>query len=264
MSGLRVHHVNCATMCPVGCALMGRDHFVCHCLIVETDDGLVLVDTGLGLADIERDGLPRSFRWGMRPSLSRAESAVARIEALGFERTDVRHIVLTHLDLDHAGGLPDFPDAAVHLHRPEHRTVIQEGRTQFARHCPDHWAHDPDWRHYESDGEAWFDFEAVRDLEGLPPEILLIPLAGHSTGHSGIAVQTPDGWLLHAGDAYFDHQETIDRNAPFMLKVFQRALADDDEARVRNQLRLTRLAAEDDVTVVCAHDPAELEACCEG
>ncbi|MGP3965322.1 hypothetical protein ACTWPT_56180 [Nonomuraea sp. 3N208] len=43
----------------------------------------------------------------------------------------------------------------------------------------------------------------MRQLNGLPPEILLIPLAGHSRGHSGVAVDTGATWLLHAGDAYF-------------------------------------------------------------
>src|SRR3546814_2886084 len=53
-------------------------------------------------------------------------------------------------------------------------------------------------------GERWFGFEAVRDLDGLPPEILLVPLPGHTWGHSGVAVQEDGGgWLLHAGDAYF-------------------------------------------------------------
>ncbi|MCT9113339.1 MBL fold metallo-hydrolase [Streptomyces mirabilis] len=34
---------------------------------------------------------------------------------LGFDRTDVRHIVLTHFDADHIGGLSDFPHAQVHV-----------------------------------------------------------------------------------------------------------------------------------------------------
>ncbi len=37
------------------------------------------------------------------------------MKRLGYSINDVRHIILTHLDLDHAGGLHDFPNAAVHV-----------------------------------------------------------------------------------------------------------------------------------------------------
>ncbi len=56
---MRIHHLNCGCMCPLGGRLFdGRSrgvyaHIVCHCLAVETDAGLVLVDTGFG---------PRDFR----------------------------------------------------------------------------------------------------------------------------------------------------------------------------------------------------------
>src|SRR5690349_10843235 len=56
---LRVHHLNCTTMCPPGGRLMdgrvgasGPAALVCHCLLVETDRSLVLVDTGFGLNDV--------------------------------------------------------------------------------------------------------------------------------------------------------------------------------------------------------------------
>src|ERR1035438_6539499 len=89
---------------------------VCHCVLVEGAEGLVLIDTGFGLEDTRNPrqlGLP--FITAIRPRALAAETASAQIRELGFEAGDVRHIVATHLDLDHAGGLPDFPDAEVHL-----------------------------------------------------------------------------------------------------------------------------------------------------
>lgn len=47
--------------------------------------------------------------------LRERETAIRQIEALGHRAGDVRHIVATHLDFDHAGGLQDFPDATVHV-----------------------------------------------------------------------------------------------------------------------------------------------------
>jgi hypothetical protein len=50
------HHLNTGTMCPIGRRLVNgtgglfqRARMVCHCLLIETGDGLALVDTGIGL-----------------------------------------------------------------------------------------------------------------------------------------------------------------------------------------------------------------------
>lgn len=39
---------------------------------------------------------------------------------------DVRHIVLTHLDFDHAGGLDDFPEATVHMLQIERDVAVAQ------------------------------------------------------------------------------------------------------------------------------------------
>ncbi len=258
---MRVHHLNCGTLCPLsGPAL------VCHCLLVETESGLVLVDTGFGAADV-RSPLAR-LHWSvylMRPSFSPAETAVAQVRALGFEPEDVRHILLTHLDMDHAGGLADFPKARVHLFKPEYDAATASGMDFLSkrRYRKIQWAHGPDWRLYDVAGETWNGFEAVRELDGLPSGILLVPLVGHTRGHCAVAVETNPGWLLHAGDAYFNHAEMDAEHpgCPAGLALLQMTLAVDDGARRRNQLRLRELASarRDSVRVFCAHDRRELE-----
>ncbi len=51
----KIHHLKCGSMCPVCAPLFGQKgwkaEIVCHCLLVETDRGLVLIDTGFGLQD---------------------------------------------------------------------------------------------------------------------------------------------------------------------------------------------------------------------
>jgi glyoxylase-like metal-dependent hydrolase (beta-lactamase superfamily II) len=49
---------------------------------------------------------------------------VRQVEALGYSQSDVRHLLLTYLDRDHAGGIPDFPNAKVHVHRREHDMAV--------------------------------------------------------------------------------------------------------------------------------------------
>jgi glyoxylase-like metal-dependent hydrolase (beta-lactamase superfamily II) len=90
------------------------------CLLVETDQGPVLVDTGLGQDDyVHRPAILHTFRLATKVPLDPQEAMVHQVRRLGHAPEDVRHIVLTHLHFDHCGGLPDFPHATVHLHRRE-------------------------------------------------------------------------------------------------------------------------------------------------
>jgi glyoxylase-like metal-dependent hydrolase (beta-lactamase superfamily II) len=270
---LRIHHLNATSLCPLGGPLVDdaglrlRARLVCHCLVVEAPDGLVLVDTGLGLRDVEapRARLGRIFTALFQPELRREMTAARQVERLGYERTDVRHVVLTHLDLDHAGGLDDFPDAEVHLLTEERDAALGgrlPGRPWASRR---RWPHPERWHAYvRGEGEPWFGFDAVRDLDGLPPDILLVPLIGHTRGHTGVAVRGGRGWLLHAGDAYF-HRDEIDPDfatRPAALGLFERLVTEDGRARRWNQDRLRDLRREhgDEVTVTCSHDPVEFEA----
>ena len=105
----------------------------------------------------------------------------------------------------------------------------------------------------------------MRDLEGLPPEILLVPLVGHTRGHCGVAVQDAGGWLLLAGDAYVFHGEMDPAHprCPPGVRAYQRMMEVDRTARLANQDRLRGLVRQHagSVRVVCSHDKLELERC---
>ncbi len=245
-----VHHLNCATQCVVGGrfvagegSLFRRVPLVCHCLPIETNSGLVLVDTGLGLQDIEspQERLGSRFMLLAQPRLDPDETAVRQIERFGFSTDEVRHIIVTHLDLDRAGGLSDFPLAQVHLLDAE--WTAASNLTTFTaryRYYEKQWEHNPRWVRYSSQGECWKGFEGVRQLEGLPPEILPVPLVGHTCGHVGVAVYTNGRGLLHAGDAYYFRGEMDSKkpHCPIGLTLVQRLGTVDNRARRLNQQRL--------------------------
>lgn len=271
-----VHHLNCATQCVIGgCLVSGtgslfrRVPLVSHCLLVETNHGLVLVDTGLGLHDIEnpRRRLGTRFMLLAKPQLEPEQTAVRQVERLGFSPLDVRHIIVTHLDLDHAGGISDFPTAQVHILDSEYMAANAPNTfTDRYRYRPSQWEHNPHWVRHKVQGEQWFGFECVRQMAGLPPEILLVPLLGHTHGHTGVAVYAQDSWLLHAGDAYYFRNEMDYHQArcTFGLRLVQRIGAVDNQVRLQNQERLRQLAHDyaGEVHIFSAHDPVEFENYC--
>src|SRR4051812_42331422 len=275
---MRIHHLNCGTDCPFGGALFdGRSkgltgRLVCHCLLVESEAGLVLIDTGYGLRDVDHPHrnpnarITRTMRAMLNIKLREEETAIRQIERLGFNPADVRHIVLTHLDFDHAGGLEDFPGALVHVMDEEFSAAPgpRRGFVPRNRYRPAQLDDVRNWRRYSGQGEGWFGFPAVRGLEGLPPEILMVPLPGHTWGHAGIAIQTPEGWLLNAGDTYFFRHE-MDREyrqCPPGARAYQRMMAVDPDQHYRNQDRVRALAHDRraGVRIFCSHDAVELEA----
>jgi glyoxylase-like metal-dependent hydrolase (beta-lactamase superfamily II) len=251
-------------MCPRFLKVNERGKMVIHVLAVETDrDGLIVVDTGFGAMACDRPSLiPRPFRFLVRPQFSHEATAVAQIEALGFTASDVQHVVVTHLGLDHAGGLRDFPNASVHLHARELEAArYPRNIAERNRYLP-YQIEGVEFVTYEEAGDDLFGFRAVRSLQGIDADVALVPLFGHSRGHSGVAVRGESGWQLHAGDAYFHHSELADSpRGTGPLNVFQKLAAADNRQRLANRDRLGAAAREHrgELEIFSAHDPVELE-----
>ncbi|MBI5933588.1 MAG: MBL fold metallo-hydrolase [Chloroflexi bacterium] len=178
------------------------------CLLIESEQGLILVDTGLGTRDYsDPTWFTQFFRVITVMPFDVNEAALNRIRALGFDPADVKHIILTHMHFDHCGGLPDFPHAQVHVHKREYDAFTGKSfNWKNAAYIPRNLAHKPELTLYETIDSKWFDFDAIR----LPfsPEIYFIPLFGHSAGHCGVVIKTNDGWFLHAGDSSAVYNDT--------------------------------------------------------
>lgn len=254
---MKVHHLDCGSMHLPGAPL------VCHVLLVETAAGLVLVDTGFGLSDIAEPGRRIGpVRHLIRPSLDPALAAANQVEALGFSRQDVRHIVVTHFDVDHIGGLADFPDAQVHTSAAEVLgAVTAPGFRERRRYRPAQWAHGPKLVEHSPDGDAWRGFAAAEPLSAVDDGIVLLSLPGHSRGHMAVAVDAGDRWLLHAGDAFYS-PATIEGTGrvPLSLRLLEATAALVRGQVADNHRRLAELhqRRDPDLFVFCAHDPSLL------
>lgn len=260
---MRIHHLNCGSVRQIEATYEGPApaHVVNHCLLVETDsDDLVLIETGLGTGDIRNPDDTLGAQWVelVQPVLAEEETALRQVADLGYEHEDVRHIIVTHLDVDHCGGLPDFPGAQVHVLRAE--LAAAQAEAPSSRYRPAHWAHGPKWVTYTPEpGREWYGFTCVQ-AEGLPEEILLVPLGGHTAGHTGVAVRDDGRWLLHCGDAYYYHKEVQDDPHPHpILDLVQTSSEVHHDLRLGTQARLRELVRNygAEVSLISAHDPWE-------
>jgi glyoxylase-like metal-dependent hydrolase (beta-lactamase superfamily II) len=232
---------------------------VCHVLLIETDNGLVLVDSGHGLLDCDdparRVGPSRRL---FRPRLDHNETALRQVERLGFRREDVRHIVVTHFDMDHIGGISDFPDAQIHVTAAEVVGAMQRPtRHEKFRFRPAQWAYGPKIVEHTPDGERWQGFAAAKELTDIAPGIVLVSLPGHTRGHACVAVDAGARWVLHCGDAFY-HPGAVDGKSrvPRFIAVMEPLLAFDRKQVRANHARLAELYQRNDprLFVVCSHD----------
>lgn len=270
---MKVHHLNCGTM--NGLALKPLNgtggwiwpgRVVLHCLLIETTNRLVLIDTGWGLnAYFRPSRIERVFRKIVRSVDDPSESAARQIELLGWHTQDVTDILMTHLHLDHAGGLRDFPQATVHVYDVEYRTAVRERTWYESAHLPIHWSHQPNWEIHKLGSESWYGFESTTPflLGGI--EVRFIPTPGHTRGHCMVAIHHNRRWIVHAGDTYFYHGQ-VDGEKPHLPpggNVVKKLLSG---VRVASSLyaydeQLLRLQEKlgSDLTLFCSHDPIEFD-----
>jgi glyoxylase-like metal-dependent hydrolase (beta-lactamase superfamily II) len=207
--------------------------------LIRHPHGDVVVDGGNPLA-IARD--PRSH-WGpladqFEARMSEAEHCVAQLGRIGIGPESVRHIVQTHLHMDHTGALGHFPEATVVAHARE---------LQAAREAPTpvgpgyvHADYDrPELRWQIVDGELdLFDDGTIR----------LIETPGHTAGHMSLLLALEDtGPVLLTADA-------VDNRAQWEGRLALRALFSREQAE-RSLERLRGLARETGALVVLGHDP---------
>lgn len=236
---------------------------VCHVLLIETDNGLVLVDSGFGTDDCANPKRVGPTRRMVRPVLRHEETVAHQIERLGFARDDVRHIIITHMDMDHAGGLSDFSAAQIHLTSAEALGAIRApSRQEKIRYRSEQWTHRPNIVEHDPHGEKWRGFAAAKELTEISPDIVLVSLPGHTRGHACVAVDAGHRWVLHAGDAFY-HYGALDGSTPVprALTAMETLVAWDRKAVLANHARLADLYAQQDpdLMIVCAHDPTLFE-----
>ncbi|HOX27883.1 MAG TPA: N-acyl homoserine lactonase family protein, partial [bacterium] len=169
--------------------------------LLEHERGNILIDTGCA---VECASDPAAYwgeeaaAWG-RLSMSRDDAADMQLAKLGFRIEDVSHVVLTHLHLDHAGGMSLFPGASIYMQKKELAAAMRpEPEFSTGYYEPKDFAGAGGLNIIEIDG----DFDIFGD-----GSVRLIFTGGHSRGHQMVLAKTSDGGeLLLPGDACFNRR----------------------------------------------------------
>ena len=212
-------------------APMPMDYFV---WLVRNQERTIVVDTGFSAEVAARRG--RQF----------LRSAGQGLELLGVRAGAVRDVVITHMHNDHAGTLPDFPAATVHLQDTEMAHVTGRRMRQALLARP-----------YEVDDVT----NMVRMIfagrvafhdgdEEIAPGVSLHRIGGHTPGLQSVRVMTQRGWMVLASDAshYYEHFET-GRIFPVTVNLAE---------VVEGYAKLHRLA-ESPRHIVPGHDPLVMQ-----
>ncbi len=200
-----------------------------YSVLVEHDDGLFLIDTGIDLDHINRV-LPFEL-----PEQTPEQTIPAQLERCGFSLGDVTTVVNSHLHIDHVGGNQLFDGTGV-------RHLIHEREVAQARH------HEP-FEFFGYSDKSW-DYDGANiekfsgDLE-LAKGIWLYETPGHTVGHCSVLL-TGDRPMLFAMDVAY--------TAAAMEKGIQPGFHNNPHDGVVSIARAKQLAVEHGADIFYSHD----------
>lgn len=207
--------------------------------LIQTREGSnILVDTGFPdwyVDDPEAatlaDGLD-SF--GRVLKLDKENLPAGQLALVGLTTADIQTLVMTHSDIDHVGGIGEFPGVTMVIGREERALARPR---YFGDSSPITWPADVNTQLVHKDTK-------------LCPGVALLSTPGHSPGHVSLMVRLPHtGTVLLTGDA-------IARPAE-MVEGFGGAW---DEAQARASAeRLMAIAQRENAMVIYGHDPVQWE-----
>ena len=163
----------------------------------DTEEGWILYDTGW-----PPEAVPLLADLGLDPRIGDGNNAPAQLGRIGVRPSEVTKIVLSHLHVDHAGGLQYFPEAQVYVQKDELAYALYPNSFQALAYARETFAiPDIKWQVMEGDGVI---------LTG----ITAILANGHTPGLQGLVVELPEsGFILLCADACY-LRENLEHSIP--------------------------------------------------
>jgi N-acyl homoserine lactone hydrolase len=180
--------------------------------------GLFLIDTGFHASvavDAKKNMGPilgRLFNTTMGPS----DGMPDQIRARGLDPRAVKYVVMTHLHVDHASGVAQFPDATFIVTSREWKAATDE-KGLTGGYVKRQFDHAFDWRTVDFDGDevnSFSSFGRTLDLFG-DGSVRLAYTPGHTLGHMSVVLRTKDAEFLVVADAAYTMRTLRESAMPF-------------------------------------------------
>jgi N-acyl homoserine lactone hydrolase len=211
------------------------------CYLLDTAEGWMLLDAGFDPKYArDKELVARYFdAIGMHPPVVNPEHELPlQFEQVGVGFDDIRHVVLSHLHLDHAGYIKYFKSAEVHIQHDEYLHGLSDARPN-SYFLEDYNSPDIRWRLHDGDWE-------------LIPGVRLIRTPGHTPGHQSAIIELPrSGTCVLTFDAG-DFQENYD------LEILPGESVD-DAAALASIRRLKMVASQPRAQMILFHDPMAIQ-----
>ncbi len=180
---------------------------------------------------------------------NREEEVGPQLAALGIGPRDVKTIVLTHMHIDHDGGLKDFPSSRVIVSAGEFAAA--SGLAGQLRGClPQRWPAGFDPEPLEFSNEPFGPFARSRRITA-DGAVVAVPTPGHTRDHLSVAAEDGGTTIVLAGDASYTEANMLARVVDGV------SLSEADARATLNGLR--ELALQRPVIYLPAHDPFAAE-----
>jgi N-acyl homoserine lactone hydrolase len=213
---------------------------------IEHQEGVIIVDTGQGAHLLKsRQSYHPFVRWEVIFQIDCEEEIGPQLRKLGIGPRDVAKVVLTHLHMDHDGGLAHFPNSEILVAPGELRTASGwAGRIRG--YLPNRW---PSWfdpSPLKLMDEPFGPFARSRQLTRIG-DVIAVATPGHTAGHISVVVQEDDGTVFLAGDTSYNEILMLAGTVDGVSTTEQTSKATLDAIRHFTQVRPT--------TYLPTHDP---------
>jgi glyoxylase-like metal-dependent hydrolase (beta-lactamase superfamily II) len=176
--------------------------------VIDHPEGVIVVDTGQGMHLLEANrSLHPYHRWEVAFRLEREEEIGPQLRALGIGPRDVKRVVLTHLHVDHDGGLAHFPQTEILVSGNELATA-RGWKGRLRGYLPNRW---PTWFDpvpLDLAPDAYGPFSASRRLT-TAGDVVAVATPGHTADHMSVVVEDQGTTYFLAGDASYDQQRML-------------------------------------------------------
>lgn len=190
-------------------------------LITHPVAGPLLVDTGFhpSVAAKPSANLGRIVTRVLRPRLEPGADLSSQLRDRGLDPRKIGLVVMTHLHVDHASGISEFPNATIVLSESEWIAGTTDTRPILRGYRPSHYDYLFDYRTIDFDrGEgievdSYATFGRSFDLFG-DGSLRLVYTPGHSAGHCAVIARLRERDFVIAGDAIYTQAQLEGGNPP--------------------------------------------------